>query len=152
VSDPNTKTVAATNAEYAITFDDQAVLDEIGHTPGDSKLYSLRSSAYLIAVSAIIDITAPPAAYLDLWLKKNGVNCPNSNTQVQIASAAVQQTLAVAFVVDLAVGEYAELFYHGTTTNVRLLAIAAQAGPPVIPAAPSIVVSIARVGEPAWED
>lgn len=151
LSDPNSKLVADAAAEYAITFADQDIIDGIGHTAGDSKIYALAASAYLFVVSAVIDITAPPAALFDLWMKKNAVNVPSSNTQVQINSASVQQNLVVAFVTDLHVGDYVEFFYHASSTDARILAIAEQAGPPAIPACPSVIVAVARVGEPAWE-
>lgn len=146
LSDPNTKIVSNTAVEYAVTFADNDDLTGITHTAGDSKIYVPASGDYLIAVSALIDTTNNVTALFDLWLKVNGVNLAKSNTQVAINSQNLQQVLAVTFIVDLAANDYVEVFYHANNTNARMLAVAAQAGPPVIPACPSIILAMTKTG------
>ena len=99
----------------------------------------------MVGVSALIDVSALPAATFDLWLKKNGVNIADSNTQVGIASGTTTQTLALSYILELSPGDYFEFFYHGSTTAVRIVYIAAGASP-TRPASPSIIVTVAKIG------
>lgn len=145
LSDPNTKTVSNTAAEYAITFADNDDLTGMTHTAGDSKIYVPSTGDYLVAISAVIDTTNNVTALFDLWIKVNGVNLPKSNTQVALNSQNLQQVLSVTFIIDLNADDYIEFFYHANNTNARILAVAAQTGPPAIPACPSIIVAISKI-------
>jgi hypothetical protein len=145
ISDPNTKTVGATGSEYAVTFADNDDLLGVTHTAGDSKIYVPTAGDYLITVSALVDLTQTPAATFDLWVKVNGQNLAKSNTQIAIPNASTAQTLAVSFILDLGANEYFELFYHASSTKARMPAIAAQDGPPVIPACPSVILTVCKV-------
>lgn len=146
LSDPNTKVVSNTAAEYAITYATATDQVLIGFTPGDSKVYAPVTGMYLVAVSALIDTTSATTALFDLWVKVNGQNLADSNTQISIDRAGIQFTLAVTFNLALAAGDYFELFYHANQTNVRILAVPAQTGPPAIPACPSIIVAVSKIG------
>jgi hypothetical protein len=138
-------TVASATAEYAIPFSTNLDLTGLGHTSGDSKVYIKEAGDYLISISALIDIALAPTATFDLWVKVNGVNVTDSNTQVGIPNASTTQTLAVSFIQDFNVGDYFELFYHGSTTNCRIVYVAA-ASTPTRPAAPAIIVTVNKIG------
>lgn len=141
LSDSNTKTVASTTAEYAVTFNGNDDLLGITHSVGDSKIYVPTAGDYLIIVSAVIDTTNNTAALFDLWVKINGTNLAKSNTQVGINNSNLQQVLSVNFILDLNAGDYFELFYHASSTNARMLAVA-EAASPTRPACPSIIVTV----------
>ena len=145
LSDNNTKTVVSASAEYAITFDNNDDLQGITHTVGDSKIYVPVNGDYLIVVTAVIDTTSNTVALFDLWVKINGVNLANSNTQVAINSSNLQQVLTINIILDLNAGQYFELFYHSNQSVARILAVAAQSGPPAIPACPSVILTCNRV-------
>jgi hypothetical protein len=144
-SDSNTKTVPATNAEYAVTYNSNDSLVNLTHAVGDSKIYVPAAGAYVVLMSAVIAISQAPAALFDLWVKVNGQNLDKSNTQVKINSAAVAQVLSVGFVLDLGANDYFEFFYHAGSVYAEILAVAAQTGPPVIPACPSVIVAVNKV-------
>lgn len=146
LSDTSTKLISNTAAEYACTYDTQSDKVGITHTLGDSKIYVPATGIYLTAISALLSITSPPAALFDLWIKVNGVNVANSNTQMSISSTGLQLVMAVTFVLQLNANDYFEVFYHGSTNKVQMLAVAAQTGPPVIPACPSIIVAVSKIG------
>lgn len=142
-----------TTGEFQIATDPiGAAVITTGSQSGTHKVYSSaqmkfrNAGQYLFAISLICDTTNATAALLDVWFRRNGVNEPNSNTQVGINNANITQVLAVTFVLNLAANDVIEIMFHGSTTATRILAIAAQSGPPVIPACPSIIVAIAKVG------
>jgi hypothetical protein len=128
-----------------VTFAANDDLLGITHAEGDSKIYVPTGGDYMISVSALIDLTQTPAATFDLWMKVNGENLAKSNTQVAIPNASTAQTLAVTFIIDFSANDYFELFYHASSTKARMPAIAEQTGPPVIPACPSIILTVCKV-------
>lgn len=146
LSSSSTFTVANTAVGYPITYNTVTDQVRITFTPVDSKVYAQVTGMYLVAVSALIDTTNNQTALFDLWVKINGNNLADSNTQVAINSQNLTQTLAVVFNLSLAAGDYFELYYHANNTNARILAVAAQTGPPIIPACPSIIVAVSKIG------
>lgn len=144
-SDSSTKGVSSVSDEYAVTYDTQDDVVGLTHALGDSKVYVPRAGTYLIAMSAVIDTLNNVSAKFDLWLKVNGVNLARSNTQVQTNSQNLMQVLSVTFVVALSAEDYFEFFYHANNTNARIIAVAAQAGPPAIPACPSVIVAVNKI-------
>lgn len=128
---------------YPVTYTNIEEITEIGYTVGDSKIYVQRSGSYLMAVSAITDTQGPAVATIDFWASVNGVAVPRSDTRVSLQGNTIETTLAVTFLYNFAAGDYLEFFYKGSTVNVRLHATAAGGG---IPASPSIIVTINRLG------
>lgn len=110
-----------------------------------SRFYIPESGDYLIQISALVDTTSAAASTMDIWFDVNGSNLAKSNTQVAVDSVGVQAVVAVPLILDLAKGDYVRIFYRGSSTNMRLLAIAA-AGSPDRPACPSIIVTVNKIG------
>jgi hypothetical protein len=137
--------VANITGAYAIPFSTHDDISGMTHTIGDSKIYVTERGIYLVAVSALVDISSAPAGTFDLWVKVNGTDLANSNTSIGIPNTSNVQTLAVTFLLDMTSGGYFELYYCGSTTNVRIPATAAGANP-TRPAVPSIIVTVNKVG------
>ncbi len=141
-----TLTVANSTTTYPVTYTQNTDAEAMRHTANDSKIYFDDVGDFLVTVSAIVDTTTNTAMKFDMWLKKDGVNVPLTNTQVGFDSGAVQQTLAFSYVVDIdTIGRYIELWYHGSNTNGRLLYVAGSTNPD-IPECPSIIVTVNKIG------
>lgn len=79
------------------------------------------------------------------WLRKNGVDVPDSATDVITTSAGAGVVLAVNYTLAMLAGDYLEMVWSANTTNAELIFIPAQAGPPIIPAAPSVRMTLLQV-------
>jgi hypothetical protein len=86
----------------------------------------------------------------DVWLRKNGSNVPNSNTQYTVikqhSGLNGKNVAALNFVVDNTSGDTYELMYAVSSTSVTVEAIAEQASPYVRPATPSVLLTVVPVG------
>jgi hypothetical protein len=90
----------------------------------------------------------------DVWLRKNGTNVPDTNSQFSIPNrhGGVDGHLIAALnlFVDLAADEYIELMWATTDTSTTIQYIAAQTGP-VRPATPSVIVTVDLVSKPTLQ-
>ena len=157
--------ITAGTVYYVITAGFGADAFEISTTPGGaavntsgtqsgthlarstSKITLIEGGTYSIGISIIVDSTTNTLVNIDVWVKINGTNLTRSNTQISLSSSGVNSTLVVPFTVDFVKGDYFEFYYHASQTNARLLAVAAQAGPPAIPACPSVILAINKEGK-----
>ena len=83
-----------------------------------------------------------------IWFRKNGVDVPYSSSIVTVPSTHGGVFGHLIFYVDLALklnaGDYIQLMWHGTDTDVKIETLPAGTSP-VHPASPSIIVSINQV-------
>jgi hypothetical protein len=90
----------------------------------------------------------------DIWMRKNGTNVPDSNSQFSIPNrhGGVDGHLIAALnlFIDLAADEYIELMWSTTNTSTTIQYIAAQTGP-VRPATPSVIVTMDLVSKPTLQ-
>ena len=90
----------------------------------------------------------------DIWLRKNGTNVPDTNSQFSIPNrhGGVDGHLIAALnlFIDLAADEYVELMWSTTNTSTTIQYIAAQTGP-VRPATPSVIVTVDLVSKPTLQ-
>ena len=112
---------------------------------GGSKITLADVGNYLLTFSAIAHCSSGSNKDLNIWLKKNGSNYDSSNTNVT-TSAGIPVVMAASFVVScITPGDYYEFWMSGETTAMEILYTAASAGPPSVPAAPSIIVTINQI-------
>ena len=79
------------------------------------------------------------------WLRKNGLDVADSATDVITTAAGAGVVLAVNYTLPMLANDYLEMVWSANTTNAELIFIPAQAGPPVIPAAPSVRMTLLEV-------
>jgi hypothetical protein len=79
------------------------------------------------------------------WLRKNGVDVADSATDVITTSAGAGVVLAVNYTLSLLAGDYLEMVWSANTANSELIFIPIQTGPPAIPAAPSVHMTLLQV-------
>lgn len=110
-----------------------------------SRVYVTETGIYNIQFSAQFDKTSGAGASIYIWLRINGTDVPNSATIVAIQGTNAQIVPAWNFVIRLEANDYVEIAWASSSTTVELSAFAAQTGPPVIPAIPSIILTVAWV-------
>ena len=80
--------------------------------------------------------------YIYIWLRKNGVDVPNSNGRILIESNNGDSLPIVPYIIDLNAGDYLEFMVQADHPNVELLAI----NPGIGPFIPAIIVGIKEIG------
>jgi len=137
--DTTTQTAAAINTAYAMTFN---TIDlSVGVTRGTptSRIYVDTLNVYNVQFSAQVDKTAGGVGLVWIWLRKNGVNVPDSAGQIRIQGNNAEILAAWNYIIELNAGDYIELMWEVDDTSVILLADAASA---VHPSVPSIILTV----------
>jgi hypothetical protein len=74
-----------------------------------------------------------------IWLRKNGVNIPDSSGQIRIQGNNAEIIAAWNYVIQLNAGDYIELMWEVDDTSVILLAEVASA---IHPSVPSVILTV----------
>lgn len=139
-----TQTIANASNPQVITLTSLSLTGTIT-LAGGSKITLADVGNYLVMFSAIAHCASGSNKALNIWLRKNGSDVANSNTNV-ITSAGIPIVMAASFVVSCVTpGDYYEFWMAGDTTNMQILYTAASAGSPAYPAAPSIIVTVNQI-------
>lgn len=75
----------------------------------------------------------------------SGVPIANTNTQNKIKDTDIQIPVAVPLILPALPGDFYRLDYHADQSTIRWLAVAAQTGPPVVPACPSVILTVDKI-------
>ena len=90
----------------------------------------------------------------DIWMRKNGVDVPDTNSQFSVPNrhGSIDGHLigALNLFVDLAADEYIELMWATTNASTTIQYIAAQTGP-VRPATPSVILTVSIASVPTLQ-
>lgn len=134
------------NEQKAMTFNNTDATATLGFSiVANSQITAAHTGVYNIAFSAQIKKTAGGGAtQIYIWIKKNGVNIPDSNTALTLANNGDLLVAAWNFFLQLNAGQYVELYWYATAASIELHYDTA----PVVglPAIPSVIATINRVG------
>jgi len=137
--------LSVTNALYSASFSttDFAYGVSINGSNQD-KIKIANTGIYNIQFSAQLDKTNSSNATVYIWLRKNNVDVPISNTGIAIFGGA-NEALAAAwnFFVSASANDYYQLMFAATDNNTRVLY---NAAPALGPAIPSLILTVNRVG------
>jgi hypothetical protein len=137
--DTTTQTAAAINTAYAITFNTTDLSFGVTRGSPTSRIYVDRPNVYNMQFSAQLDKTSGGAALVWIWLRKNGVNVPDSAGQIRIQGNDAELVSAWNYLVQLNAGDYIELMWEVADTSVQILYDPATA---VHPAVPSVILTV----------
>jgi hypothetical protein len=146
--DTTTQQVDSVNTPKAMTFN-QITPGLNGVTANgvsvefSSHIKVARTGTYNIQFSAQLTKTDSGNDIMDIWLRRNGVDVPISNSEITI-TASLRQVATSNYIIDLAAGDYVEIMYSSADIATRILAIAPGTSP-TRPAGPSITVAITQV-------
>jgi len=84
------------------------------------------------------------AANVDVWLRLNGVDIADSNSNFTISNNNAAQIIAANYTLTITAEQYLELAWHSTSANAILLAVPTQVDP-IRPASPSVRVTLLQV-------
>ena len=137
--DTTIQTAAAINTAYAMTFNTTEISNGVYVGTPTSRIYVDTDNVYNLQFSAQIDKTAGGVGLVWVWLRKNGVNVPNSTGQIRIQGNNAEVLAAWNYIIRLAPGDYIELMWEVDDTSIELLYEAASA---VHPAVPSVILTV----------
>ena len=137
--DTTTQTAAAINTAYAMTFNTVDLSFGVTRGSPTSRIYVDRPNVYNIQFSAQMDKTAGGVGLIWIWLRKNGVNVPDSAGQIRIQGNNGEIMAAWNYLTQLNAGDYIEIMWEVDDTTVQILYDPATA---VHPAVPSVILTV----------
>jgi len=152
--DSTDQTAASTTAAYAITLNttDYAV----GVAIVSSSQITVRSAGvYNIQFSIQFANSTVAIQDVDVWFRKNGTDVAGSNSKFSVPNSHGgtdgHLIAALNFYIQLAAGDYVQLMWSTTSTDVILEQIPTQTSP-TRPSTPSVIVTINKVDESSSSD
>jgi hypothetical protein len=152
--DTTDQTAASTTTAYAVTFNttDYAV----GVAIVSSSQITVRSAGvYNIQFSFQFANSNVAIQDVDVWFRKNGTDVAGSNSKFSVPNSHGgtdgHLIAALNFYIQLAAGDYVQIMWATTSTNVTLEQLPAQTSP-TRPTTPSAIVTINKVDESSSSD
>ncbi|CAB4158102.1 Collagen triple helix repeat [uncultured Caudovirales phage] len=99
---------------------------------------------YNIQFSAQLDKTDSGNDQLDIWLRKNGSNVPNSNTTIELVGNNTENVAAWNWLVNSNSNDYYEIMWSSADADVRLLSRGTQSTP-LRPEIPSVILTVSQI-------
>lgn len=144
--DTTTQVNTPINTAHTMTF------NSIDPTPNgvsivsSSRITITNSGVYNLQFSAQVEKDGGNSASIDIWLRENGVNVPNTNTSLTVINQGDNRIVAAwNFFIYPNNNYYYELMWSSSDSSVRLR-YQLPALIPVRPAIPSIILTVNRVG------
>ena len=110
----------------------------------DSQITIAKAGVYNIQFSAQIYKSGGGTSLVDIWLRKNGTNVANTNTEVQVIGNTGRTLAAWNFVVQASAGDYFQIAWASIDSGVYLDAVDVQTTPSR-PAIPSVILTVTQV-------
>jgi hypothetical protein len=106
-----------------------------------SRVQVTETGVYNIQFSAQLDKTSGGTGLTYIWIRKNGVDVPDSAGQTRIQGNNAELLAAWNWLISLAANDYIELMWAGDDTSIILLATAAAAP---VPGIPSVILTVSN--------
>lgn len=143
--DTTDQTAASSNTPYAITFNSTDLSEGVFLGSPTSRIYVDRPGAYNFQFSAQLSSTNASNKDVYIWARINGADVANSATKITLKGSNENFVAAWNFVFRLNTGDYFELMWATSNTNVQILADPATA---FCPAIPSVIMTVScNIGE-----
>jgi len=113
----------------------------------DTRFVVLNSGVYNLQFSAQLSKTSSNTDEIAIWFRKNGIDIPESNTEMQVAKQGAFGKLVAAwnYVDQLNANDYLEIVWASADITYELLWQPLQTSPYAKPSTPSIIVTLTQV-------
>jgi hypothetical protein len=143
------QTLAAVDTGYPITFNQTYLNNEVALQSGStSKIEVNVDGVYNFQLSAQLKSTNASAKDVQIWIKRGTTTIGYSSQKYTLEGSDNHMNVNWIFDIDLADGEYIEMYWGANNTNVTLEAIAASAPYPAVASAVMAVNFVARLPSP----
>jgi DNA gyrase/topoisomerase IV subunit A len=139
--DTTTQNAVGVNTYQPVTINTTDISNQVS-IANSSHIVVANSGIYNIQFSLQIDKSQGSGAHIFIWLKKNGVDVPNSATELAVQGTNSEVVAAWNFVVSAAANDYYELMWSSTDDHIQIKARNASG---VVPAIPSIILTVVSV-------
>lgn len=137
---------SATSITTAYSLSAETTDFSLGVTVVDGSKFTVSSGGtFNFQFSAVFQKTQGGSIeFVSIWLSKNNVNIPWSNTDVSMANNNEYVIAAWNFVEELNAGDYLELKWRTSTLDM-LCSIIGEQSNPTRPATPSVIVTLTQI-------
>ena len=143
------QTLAAVDTGYPITFNQTYLNNFVAlQTASTSKIEVAVAGVYNFQLSAQLKSTNASAKDVQIWIKRGTTTIGYSGHRYTIEGSDNHMNVNWIFDIDLAVGEYIEMYWGADDTNVTMEAIPASAPYPAVASAVMAVNFVARLPDP----
>jgi hypothetical protein len=143
------QTLAAVNTGYPITFNQTYLNNFVAlQTASTSKIEVAVAGVYNFQLSAQLKSTSASAKDVQIWIKRGTTTIGYSGHRYTVEGSDNHMNVNWIFDIDLAVGEYIEMYWGADDTNVTMEAIPASAPYPAVASAVMAVNFVARLPSP----
>jgi hypothetical protein len=143
------QTLAAINTGYPITFNQTYLNNFVAlQTASTSKIEVSVGGVYNFQLSAQLKSTNASAKDVQIWIKRGTTTIGYSGHRYTVEGSDNHMNVNWMFDIDLAAGEYIEMYWGADNTNVTMEAIPASAPYPAVASAVMAVNFIARLPDP----
>ena len=139
--DTTTQTIVGVSTHQPVRLNTTDLSNQVS-IANSSHIVIANSGIYNIQFSLQIDKTQGSGAHIYIWLRKNGLDVPNSATELAVQGTSSEIVAAWNFVVSSNANDYYELMISATNIHIRLKAASATG---VVPAIPSVILSVVSV-------
>jgi len=134
-----TQTAAVINTAYPMTLNTTDISFGVYTGTPNSRVYVDTEGIYNFQFSAQLDKTSGGVGLVFIWVRVNGIDIPDSATQIRIQGNNAETVAAWNFVLPLNAGDYFQLVWSTDDTSCQILASAASAP---VPAIPSVILTV----------
>lgn len=113
-----------------------------GGTTNASRIKIINTGRYNIQFSLQLN-QGNSQGTVNIWLRKNGEDVPNSNTKMQISANDPYQVAAWNFFVDAAANDYYEIMWSSTSVSTQIEYVDPAGAHPAVP---SVILTISQIG------
>jgi hypothetical protein len=143
------QTLAAVNTGYPITFNQTYLNNFVAlQTASTSKIEVAVAGVYNFQLSAQLKSTNASAKDVQIWIKRGTTTIGYSGHRYTVEGSDNHMNVNWIFDIDLAAGEYIEMYWGANDTNVTMEAIPASAPYPAVASAVMAVNFVARLPSP----
>lgn len=136
-----TQTVTAADTPTKVNFNFEDV-DQGGFSLSSGSIIVPYSGSYEFIPSIIFTKTGGAVASVYFWMQVNGVDVPNSSTQITLAGNNEETCPAAALITaSLNAGDNVALYFASDSASAQIFASAAQTSPYVRPATPAAIMT-----------
>jgi len=131
----------------AITYNSADVTNGIDLVIGSpSQIRVSKTGLYQVQFSIQFDKTGGGTSQVDVWLRVNGTDVPDSASQVVVAGTNGETVLTVPYMLNLNALDRIEVVFASTDATMEVASFPALTTPYVRPAIPSIITTVQLLG------
>lgn len=136
--------VAAADTPTIATFNVNEDVNQTEIVDG-TKIKVYATGDYFFQFSAQFSRASSSTAQADIWLRKNGVDIPRTNSRVTLQGNPNEVLLTLSYILDLKENDYVQVVFSSADSSVKMEAYSSLTTP-ARPDIPSIISTINLVG------